>query len=549
MVTRRDVLRTGIAATAMPGLGLGQRAIAAGGGLLPEGMTRAGFDAAVAKLRAAVGREWVFADDPTDLAPYDDPYSVKGAGAHAPSAAVAPASVEQVQKVLAIAREYKLPLWTISTGRNLAYGGPGPRKAGMVTLDLKRMNRIVEINEKHGYAVVEPGVSYFDLYHELQRRGSRLWIDPAAPGWGGVLGNLVDHGAGYTPYGDHLLMQCGMQVVLADGTVVETGMGALPGSRTREVYKYGTGPWVDGLFTQSNMGVVTRVGIWLMREPPGYRPYLVTFENEDDLHQIIEIVRPLRLTTIIPNAATTVGLVWDAAISATKRQYYDGKGPLPPSAAKKVCADLRIGMWNFYGALYGPPPIMDNNWKVIRDAFSQVKGATFYEEKDRSDPTFRYRADLMRGVPSMTEFSVLNWNAANAHTDFSPLSPVSGADAERQYHIIRDRCAEYGFEYVGEFLVAWRQMYHIAFVMFDRNDEDERNRADELFRHMVADAAAAGYGEYRTHLDFMDDVAATYDWNDRALWKLHERLKDALDPDGILSPGKMGIWPRRMRGA
>ena len=47
----------------------------------------------------------------------------------------------------------------------------------------------------------------------------------------------------------------------------------------------------------------------------------------------------------------------------------------------------------------------------------------------------------------------------------------------------------------------------------------------------------------------MDQVAATYDWNDGALLRLHERLKDVLDPDGILSPGKMGIWPARMRGA
>ena len=59
----------------------------------------------------------------------------------------------------------------------------------------------------------------------------------------------------------------------------------------------------------------------------------------------------------------------------------------------------------------------------------------------------------------------------------------------------------------------------------------------------MEDFAAQGYGEYRTHLDFMDQIAATYNWNDGALWKLHQRLKQALDPDGVLSPGKSGIWP------
>jgi 4-cresol dehydrogenase (hydroxylating) len=516
--------------------------------ILPQGLDTARFDAAVGELRAAVGAEWVYTDDERDLVAYRDAYAPVPAEQHAPSAAVAPKSVEEIQKILAVARAHNLPLWTISTGRNFAYGGPAPRKAGYIVLDLKRMNRIVEVNTKYGYAVVEPGVSYFDLYRHLQANGIKLWIDPAAPGWGGVLGNLVDHGAGYTPYGDHLLMQCGMQVVLADGTVVETGMGALPGAKTRELYKYGAGPSIDGLFTQGNFGIVTRVGIWLMPEPPGYRPYLVTFDNEEDLQQIIEIVQPLRLNMVIPNAATTVGLIWDAAISVTRRQYYTGEGPIPPSVQKKIMADLKIGMWNFYGALYGPPPIMDNNWKILEAAFSQVKGARFYFEGDRNDPTWKYRVDLMRGVPNMTEFAVLNWVGSGAHVDFSPVSPVSGADALRQYHIIRDRCYEYGFDYCGEFLVAWRQMLHIAFVMFDRNDEAWKRRAFELFEHLVADAAAAGYGEYRTHLDFMDSIASTYHWNDRALYRLHERIKDAIDPQGILSPGKMGIWPRHLRG-
>ena len=66
-------------------------------------------------------------------------------------------------------------------------------------------------------------------------------------------------------------------------------------------------------------------------------------------------------------------------------------------------------------------------------------------------------------------------------------------------------------------------------------------------RQLVADAKEQGYGEYRTHLDYMDLVADSYDWNGGALKKLNEKVKDALDPNGILSPGKQGIWPAHMR--
>ena len=73
---------------------------------------------------------------------------------------------------------------------------------------------------------------------------------------------------GYTPYGDHFMMQCGMEVVLANGEVMRTGMGAMPGTNTWQLFKYGFGPYVDGMFSQSNFGVVTKMGIWLMPEPP-----------------------------------------------------------------------------------------------------------------------------------------------------------------------------------------------------------------------------------------------------------------------------------------
>src|SRR3546814_20740534 len=82
------------------------------------------------------------------------------------------------------------------------------------------------------------------------------------------MGNALEHGAGYTPYGDHFIMQCGMEVVLADGQVVRTGQGGISNSKHWQISKHGLGPQFDGMFTQSNFGVVTKLGIWLMPEPP-----------------------------------------------------------------------------------------------------------------------------------------------------------------------------------------------------------------------------------------------------------------------------------------
>jgi len=56
-----------------------------------------------------------------------------------------------------------------------------------------------------------------------------------------------------------------------------------------------------------------------------------------------------------------------------------------------------------------------------------------------------------------------------------------------------------------------------------------------------------GYPIYRTNIQHMDLVADQFDFNDHAQRRLNERLKDMLDPNGILSPGKQGIWPKAMR--
>ena len=65
---------------------------------------------------------------------------------------------------------------------------------------------------------------------------------------------------------------------------------------------------------------------------------------------------------------------------------------------------------------------------------------------------------------------------------------------------------------------------------------------------LVRDGAAEGYGEYRAHVDFMDLIAEQYDFNDGAMGRFNARIKGALDPQGILSPGKQGIWPAEARG-
>lgn len=83
-----------------------------------------------------------------------------------------------------------IPVWTFSAGKNLGYGGPAPVVSGSCALDLHRMNKIIEVNDKYSYAVVEPGVTFADLYAYCVKNKLKVWPSTPSLGWGSVVGNV-----------------------------------------------------------------------------------------------------------------------------------------------------------------------------------------------------------------------------------------------------------------------------------------------------------------------------------------------------------------------
>ena len=527
------------------------------GRVLPPDVSEASFSAALTAMRIAIGNDNVH-DDVETVSRYYDAFPVTdGATDFAPSGVVYPATTEDVQAIVRIANEYLVPLHAFSTGRNLGYGGSAPRTAGTLLLDLgKRMNKVLEINPKYAYALVEPGVSYFDLYNAIQEQGYALWIDAPDLAWGSVIGNTMDRGVGYTPYGNHGMWKSGLEVVLPDGDILRTGMGGLPGSNTWQLFSPSFGPQPDDMFVQSNFGIVTKMGIQLLPTPPDSLTFQITFENASDLSAIIDTMLPLRINMApLQNVPVLRNIFLDAAQVSKRSDWFDGDGPIPDDVVERMKRELNLGYWNFYGTCYGPRPVIDQYISMIEGAFSQIPGAEFYTtetrphtEDDRGAHTLHDRHKINTGVPTVEEANVFNWIPNAGHFFFSPISAPDGADAERQFQMVKQRADEFEKDYCAQFVIGLREMHHISLLLYDTRDTDHRRETLGLVRELIDEAAAAGYGEYRSHNVLNDQIAATYSWNDNAQRRFNERIKDALDPNGILNPGKSGIWPARLRG-
>jgi len=196
---------------------------------LPKGVSEQTFDAAVTDFRRVLGEANVLTSA-YQLASYTKIMMPVDEANHTPSAAILATTVEQIQEIVGICNNYKVPIWTISTGKNLGYGSAAPAERGQVVLDLHRMNRILEVDADLCYALVEPGVTYRQLYDYFEEHQLPLWLSvPAPSAIAGPTGNTLDRGVGYTPYGEHFMNACGMEVVLANGEVLRTAMGGLLG--------------------------------------------------------------------------------------------------------------------------------------------------------------------------------------------------------------------------------------------------------------------------------------------------------------------------------
>lgn len=473
----------------------------------PDGVTREQFDRAISEFKVIVGNENVHTDAKKmrKFAGFIISANVED---HLPSAAVFPESAEQVSAIVKICTRYKIPVWVSSTGRNIGYGTMAPGKKGAVILSLRRMKRIVEINEALCYALVEPGVTYKQLYDHIRDNDYKLWLNiPTGPTpVAGPVGTSIDRGTGYTPYGDNFEHVCGMEIILPDGDVLRTGMGGIPDSTCWQLYKWGFGPSLDGIFSQSNLGICVKMGIWLMPAPEAFHPFAIAFNRREDLVALVDTLRPLRLANVIPNSCS-----------------------IAPSYGEDYA-----GVWNIYAALYGTPEQIRVNWDIVKKAFSKFNDIQFFTKEELGEhPGFRMRTNLMKGVvpgKPYSKFTHANW--------FVPMVPAVGKHVAKQKMLADEITSRYGFTYNAELIVGPRSMHHVMEIPFNRKDKKDAERSSACYHELIRVFAGNGYGLYRTNIAFMDVVGETYGPTVR---KVFSKIKAALDPNGIISPGKSGI--------
>ncbi len=527
----------------------------------------------------------------TTIEVVDDPEALAIAGRATipdpkqPGAVVFPTSVEEVATVVRLANEFRVPVWPVSKGRNWGYGSATPAVENTVLLRLERLNRVLEVNEDLAYAVIEPGVSYRQLKQHLVQSGSRLWCDCTdGPPEGSVLGNALERGMGVTHYADHFGTLCGLEVVLADGSIIRTGGGAFGRCPTWNTHKWGVGPYLEGLFSQSNFGIVVKAGIWLSPAPESYCAFTFDLARDEDFPRLVDAVRELTLAGLL---AAGVHLVNDICALAVLSQYPPGMAERVSRLPEAVLLEQRrrygVPSWSFGGGIHGTHEWVKNVQRGLRRRLGgmgrltfitdrSLLAATLIERAVRSLPSERLRRggewffrqltgkplelipvarhvhEVARGQPTEhfvrhVYFKSSMSKPAEAHPDrdnvgaiwFAPAVPMHGAEVARTLDRVRALYREFDFDfYVALLAQNSRTLISLFCIFYSKDNADETRRAKELHTALQEAVFAAGLQPYRTGVQAPTGYPEGYA-------RMLQSIKAAMDPNGILAPGKSRI--------
>jgi 4-cresol dehydrogenase (hydroxylating) len=501
-------------------------------------------DAVVAQLTAVVGADRLILDR-EGVDAFKDPYWSADDDTYAGSAVILPHTTAEVQEIVRIAGESGIPVWPHGQGKNLGYGGPSPRVRGSLQISFHQMTAVLEIDEELGFAVVEPGVTWFTLYDELERRGSKWAISVPDLGWGSIIGNSMDAGVTYMPTGEEFQAICGLEVVLADGSLLRTNHGAQPGSNVAHVYKRNLGPSLDPLFVQGSFGIVVNAGVWLNLKQEAYAPMVLTIMEDDDLEAAIDLIRNFRernllrgVQSLYPTIRAAVGIADD---------------PTPPPRTQLTAEEVRaigertgMGAWSLRSALWGDRDEVEltlakiqREWERLPSGRFQSRGIFAPDEYDR----ITFSGDrVLAGLPDLT--LIENWPSFAGHIAFSPVVALTGTEVRKLVEITRERAFAAGLNFsAGIHAIGNRSAIFVIALQYDKTDPARVEFAFGFARRLVEELGALGYGEYRAHLDFMDAAQDQFSFGNHAYRRFVEAIKAAVDPKGIIMPGRHGIWP------
>lgn len=456
-----------------------------------------GQDGWIREVEEIVGSRYVLTD-PMALLPYSyDGYTLVGAE---PRGVVLPQSAEEIQAVVRVLSRAGIPFLARGAGTSLS-GGATPLERSVI-LHLSRMNRILEIDAENEVVVVEPGVVNADITRAVDPYGYFYAPDPSSQQACTIGGNFAENSGGphCLKYGVTVNHLVAAEVVTVEGEVVELGnvMGEVSGP-----------DWL-GLFvgSEGTLAIATKLWLRLTKKPAASQTILALF---DDVAEASHAVSDIVAAGIIPAA---LEMMDQLAIEAVEQ------GPYPVGYPKNLAAVLLIEVDGQPDEVKATAEAVETTLRTHR--VREVRQAETLEEKTRW------------------------W--ANRKTAFGAMGLISPQYYVQDGVIPRSRLPQTlaRIEEIGKrYEVRIANVFHAGdgnlhpLLLYDAKDPLMVGRVIQAGSEILATCVEFGgsiTGEHGVGIEKLAEMRHQFSESDLMAQRA---LKNALDPMGLLNPGKL----------
>jgi FAD/FMN-containing dehydrogenase len=489
-------------------------------------------------------------------------------------AVLLPASAAEVVRTVEIAARFRLPLHPISTGHNWGYGTALAVEHEMVVVDLSRMCAIRDFDEELGSVTIEPGVTQGALAEFLRQRHAPYLVPVTGAGPScSVLGNALERGYGITPIADHASAIMSLEAVLPDGKVLRPVLADSGAPEAARVFRWGIGPYLTGLFSQGSFGIVTSMTLALARRPQAMKAFVMSASRQVTLETLVVAIR--ELLRLFPGTVGGINLMNAHRVLAMSAPYpraqLGADGLIPDAVVEELSRSRSIGSWTVYGTLYGTRAVVAAAQSEIKrrlkplaarlllvsrpmaHTMRRIAGRLPARMRQRYGPaadTLASSLALVTGEPNETALPLAYWIAGTRPGEgvgldpardgcgliwYSPIVPMRPETVRRYLDFLVPMLRKHAFEPLVTLTSLSERCFDSTVpLLFDRTSESAKRRAQACYMELLESGRRLGFVPYRVHVDAMPWLTA----QPSVHWRLAERLKSAIDPHGVIAPGR-----------
>lgn len=487
-----------------------------------------------------------------------------------------------VYRFMELCRQWKIPYYPLSRGQNWGYGSSLPVHSPCIILDLQDLTKI-KLDEELGIVSLQPGVTSQKLFEYLQGQQSQ-WMVPltGAGPHGSLLGNALERGFGLNFICDHFASILSIKAILVDGTLYESRLSSMGAWRSDEVSKWKIGPYMEGLFGQSNFGVVLEVSVQLARTPSQIDLVVIKARQ----NQVSELVQFCRWC-YHEFGANLSGCNFSngARLQATVEDVEDAKdgedaaeGPSTEKTLSPKETGLVRGIHKILGSelsdiaalipIYVYAPHSKVISKIIQKKASsfQLKATKVSERRlelalslkgfldfawlhtlwQRVD-SLKQLVKLLKGVPS--PFSLRIAYSADPKKNktshpakdgvglywFAPIVRLKGEDFKLVIEIAEKVLPHFDQKVMWTFTILNSSLAEATIpIYFDPKNKDEQERALKCWEALFDECLKVGIAPYRYSINQMPRAQ----YRNEKLEQLQSKIKKVFDPEGLIAPGR-----------